>query len=237
MSTDDAVTHPTIPPGPPQDPRQLVERIAGKGAATGELPQQEALLKLARDQLTESATYLHSSSLAIRRAYWTVFSMYCSLFVVGLLTAIAAIWRGFQAQNPAETIPALLFAGLSVGSFFTLFIIRPLESLERNSIYSSWLIAAVNTYWTQLLIATSGSDLKNATNDLVDELTKLADKHDKATGKYSAPTGPGGDTTPPKTGSNTHSVSSSASGGSGSDSTPSRTEEGPPRTESSSSRG
>ncbi len=162
--------------------------------------------KLAQDRLKESNIDLHSSSLAIRRAYGVVFFMYCSLFVVGLGTAIFAIIRGFLATNPAETVPAVLFAGLSVGSFFTLFIVRPLESLERNSIYSSWLFATINTYWTEVLAVTSSSELESATNNLVDELTKLADMHAKATGKYSAPTGPGGDATTSQTDSSRGSV-------------------------------
>ncbi len=95
---------------------------------------QQNLPQLAQDRLIESNTYLHSSSLAIRGAYWTVFLMYCSLFVVGLGTAIAAIIRGFFAIDPAETVPTLLFADLSVGSFFTLLVLP--VSMVDNSAFS-----------------------------------------------------------------------------------------------------
>jgi len=134
----------------------------------------------------------------MRRSYHTVFAMYVALFVVGLGTAIAAIIKGFVATGAANAVPALVFAGLSVGSFFTLFLTRPLESLERNSIFSAWLIAITNTYWTRLAyFADPGKiddELRAATADLVRDLGTLADKAATAYGKYPALTAMGGGT-------------------------------------------
>jgi hypothetical protein len=107
--------------------------------------------------------------------------MYVMLFGVGFITAIFAVVRGFQAGTGTEAAGALVLAGLSAASFFSLFLIRPLESLERNSIYASWMTAAMNTYWTRLIYfsdaKTIDKALKGAIEDLVRDLAALADKH------------------------------------------------------------
>ena len=152
------------------------------------LPGVQELNSFARDVLKENVNSLETLSRYIRRSYQTVYLMYCALFLVGLLTAIAAIIKGFTAQNGVEAIPSLIFAGLSTASFFTLFITRPLESLERNTFFSSWIVAIMDNYWTRLMYfqspQTIDASLKDAISDLVDELSNLADKYATAIGKY-----------------------------------------------------
>ena len=95
--------------------------------------------------------------------------------------------RGFVAQSAPEAVGAVAIAGLSASSFFALFLTRPLESLERNIIYSAWLTAVTNTYWTQLMYLddphTVARDLTRTTDELLGSLSLLADHHSKATGK------------------------------------------------------
>ncbi len=95
--------------------------------------------------------------------------------------------KGFSAQSSGEAIPALIFAGLSAASFFTLFIVRPLESLERNTFFS-WIVAIMDNYWTRLMYfqnpQTIDANLKDAISELVTELSNLADKYMAAIAKY-----------------------------------------------------
>lgn len=163
-------------------------------------PEMEAFLKKIRDfadtVVDENKKSVLNSSQSIRRSYWTLYLMYSVMFTVGIATAIVAIIKGFTASSATDTYSTLIFAGLSATSFFSLFITRPLESLERNSIFSSWLVAVTNTYWTELA-SFDDSDpdkaydhLKKATDDLTKDLGILADKHATAIGKYPALTGP-----------------------------------------------
>jgi hypothetical protein len=156
--------------------------------SSAEMTQTLANLKrFAAQVIDQNNRNLHNSSRSIRRSYWTLYVMYCAMFTLGIATAIVAIIKGILAMNLADTYSTLIFAGLSAGSFFTLFINRPLESLERNALYSSWLIAITNTYWTKLGYFNDQTmvydDLKKATNDLTKELSTLADKHATAIGK------------------------------------------------------
>jgi transposase len=106
--------------------------------------------------------------------------MYRILFGVGVLTACFAIYKGFSASNPSQIVPSLVFAGLSAASFFTLTIVRPLDSLERNTIFSSWIIGLTNTYWTRIALIDDlqkqQDELKQANDDLL-SCAKRA-KHD-----------------------------------------------------------
>ena len=157
-------------------------------------PAEQAKVKqFALQVLTEVNNSLKFTNVYPRLSYYTVFSMYILLFVVGLGTAIAAIVKGLIAQNAGDAIPSLIFAGLSAASFFTLFITRPLESLERNTIFSSWLTVIMNNYWTRLMYfkdpKTIDKDLQDATDKTDTELSSLADKYATAIGKYPALTG------------------------------------------------
>lgn len=99
--------------------------------------------------------------------------------------------KGLSAHSGGAAAASFALGGLSVASFVSLFLVRPLESLERNTIFSSWLSAAVATFWTRLLYfqnaATIDKDLQAAAKDLIDQLSALADKHAAALSKYPAP--------------------------------------------------
>jgi hypothetical protein len=152
------------------------------------------LHEIALAVLRQNKASMEQTSRYISRSYRTVFVMYVSLFVVGILTAAAAIYKGLIAQNGTAAIPSLIFAGLSAASFFTLFLVRPLESLERNTFFSSWIVSVVNTYWTRLMYLNNldniDTDLKDATTDLITALSNLTDKYAAATGKHSVLTEP-----------------------------------------------
>lgn len=141
----------------------------------------------AYEVLNDNTNSLQYISRYIRQSYNTIFLMYCVLFSIGIGTAIASIIKGFMAQNGSETIPSLIFAGLSAASFFTIFITKPLEALEKNACFSSWLVAIMSNYWTQLMYLndpnTIGADLKDAIKELAVDLSELTDKHTLASSK------------------------------------------------------
>jgi hypothetical protein len=102
-------------------------------------PQQKEILNqlqsFAKDVVRENASGLRYSNWYVRTSFWVLFVMYVVLFLVGVVTAVFAVIRGFQANTGGEAIGALAIGGLSAASFFSLFLTRPLESLERNTIY------------------------------------------------------------------------------------------------------
>lgn len=157
--------------------------------------------------LVKSATETLQSAMQINqsiyRAYQALFLMYCTLFGVGVLTAIAAIIKGFLAQNGTQAIPSLIFAGLSASSFITLFIFRPLESIERNAIFFPWLTSSMNNYWIRMMYfndeKTINTDIKDAGDELMSNLDTLADKYATAIGRYQAPTATDASATPTPT--------------------------------------
>ena len=53
-----------------------------------------------------------------------------------------------------KSVAAIAFGGLSVGSFLLFFIRQPLQALEENLEFITWLGVAFNTYWTRLMYLT-----------------------------------------------------------------------------------
>lgn len=154
----------------------------------------EQLHRFAEGVFKENINGLRYSSWYVRASFWLLLIMYVVLFLVGIVTAVFAVIRGFQVNTGGEAIGVVAIGGLSAASFFSLFLTRPLESLERNTIYMAWLTAIQNTYWTRLMyfsdLSKIDDDLEDATQDLVKDLTTLADKHAAAIGRYPALAGP-----------------------------------------------
>jgi hypothetical protein len=175
-----------------------------KPESVGDDQQQKDILdqlqSFAKNVVTENASGLLHSSWYVRISFWVLLIMYVVLFLVGVVTAVFTIISGFQANTGGEAIGTLAIGGLSAASFFSLFLSRPLESLERNTIYVTWLTAIQNTYWTRLMYFSDlekiDDDLEDATQDLVKDLTTLADKHAAAIGKYPALVGAESSKTP-----------------------------------------
>jgi hypothetical protein len=176
-----------------------MEMVLPKKPEAGEDEEQpkeqlELLNQFAEGVFKENVNGVRYSSWYVRVSFWVLFAMYVVLFLVGVVTAVFAIISGFQADTTGKAIGTLAIGGISAASFFSLFLIRPLESLERNAIYMAWLTAVQNTYWTRLMYFSDlekiDDELEDATQDLVKDLTTLADKHAAATGKYPAIVGP-----------------------------------------------
>lgn len=153
------------------------------------------LQEFAHKVLVENVQSVVDSARANRRAFRTLYFMYVGLFVVGLGAAVATIVRSFMISSVSDAVTTFAFAGLTAASFYTLFLVRPLESLERDRIFASWLTAATNTYWTRLMYFSDqkkiDEDLVAANDELIGNLSALADRYATAIGKYPTPTNAG----------------------------------------------
>jgi hypothetical protein len=114
------------------------------------------------------------------RPYWTTIWMYRILFAIGILFFAAAAGLYVVTQNLYVTG---LFCGLGVVTFLRFFIGLPLQALEQNLKFITWLGIIYNTYWTRLVGAmdqrTLQQDLKAATDDAIAEINRLLDKHEE----------------------------------------------------------
>ncbi|MBM3189030.1 MAG: DUF3380 domain-containing protein, partial [Chloroflexi bacterium] len=112
------------------------------------------------------------------RPYNTTIWMYRILFGLGVLCFLAAAGLGAWTGNAVTT---LVFGGLGVAAFLSYFISRPIQSLEQNLKFVTWLGILYNTYWTRLLYAmdqrTVQADLQRATQDAIADIVRLLDKH------------------------------------------------------------
>jgi hypothetical protein len=110
--------------------------------------------------------------------YWTTVWMYRILFAIGVLSFVAAV--GLSILTGRESF-ALIFGGLSVVSVLAYFLNHPLQALEENLQFITWLGIIYNTYWTRL--AYTGdldrvhADLEDATDDAIGKIKELMDKH------------------------------------------------------------
>lgn len=116
--------------------------------------------------------------------YWTTVWMYRILFGVGVGAFLVAAYLGIRDGATAGTV---LFGGLSVASLIAYFVSRPLQALEENLQFITWLGVIYNSYWTRLLYTmdnqTAQAEIEDATNDAITKITELMDKHTTRSGK------------------------------------------------------
>ena len=116
--------------------------------------------------------------------YWTTVWTYRVLIAIGICGFILAAWLGIVgAQWPVTVI----FGGLSIAAFLTFFLSRPLQALEENLQFITWLGVVYNTYWTRLVNAqnpdTFQADLSAATDEFVQQLHQLVNVHAERSAK------------------------------------------------------
>jgi hypothetical protein len=152
---------------------------------------------------------------AITKVQW----MYQMTFAVGVISFLAAVFKAFTAESPADAWPSLIFGGLSATVFVTIFIVRPGAAIERAHISSVWVSLAMNSYWIRMALSLQPEEakgglrrdrrLEDATDDVLrslrelmlvsdrsdERLTKVLEETDRATGA-ATPSGPGPATPP-----------------------------------------
>jgi hypothetical protein len=121
---------------------------------------------------------------AFMRPYNTTIWMYRILFGLGIAAFLVAAALSAWLRDPMFGV---VFGGLSIISFLTYFIGRPLQSLEENLKFITWLGIIYNSYWTRLVYMmdskTVNQDLEDATQDAINEIERLLDKHHDFSGK------------------------------------------------------
>jgi hypothetical protein len=127
---------------------------------------------------------------AFMRPYQTTVWMYRILFGVGIGSFLFA---AIMSAATKESAFGLIFGGLGIIAFLSYFISRPLQALEQNLQFITWLGVVYNTYWTRLASmrnqATVQKDLLDATRDATSEIQKIIAKHVEVSGKRPGLTG------------------------------------------------
>jgi hypothetical protein len=123
---------------------------------------------------------------AITKIQW----MYQLTFAVGVISFLAAVYKGFMAETAAEALPSLIFGGLSATVFVTIFIVRPGAAIERANISSVWVSLTMNSYWIRMAMSLQSSEseaglaqdrrLEDATDDVIRSLRELLLVSDKS---------------------------------------------------------
>ena len=116
--------------------------------------------------------------------YWLTVSMYVMLFLIGIGAFIVASRLSLETGKEMYT---LIFGGVGIAAFLTFFLTRPLQALEENLQFITWLGMIYNTYWTRLAYMTEQdtvqSDLEDATNESIKQIKEMLDTHAERSGK------------------------------------------------------
>ena len=156
-------------------------------AAEAVTPVDERILEAWRKYTEEALTNNNLMFKRLLRAfiipYYMTVAMYAAMFVVGLGLFITAVVLGIRGSAGV----GVFFGGLSVVTFLTYFLGKPLRSLEENLHFITWLGLIYNTYWNRLLYmedrATIGQDLEDATADAIRDIQALIEKSDAMRGR------------------------------------------------------
>jgi hypothetical protein len=104
--------------------------------------------------------------------------------LTGFVTLVIAIWAVAIPSPNAAVITAVL-AALSAASFLGVYVMRPLDSLERNAMLVPLVAALMSSFWFRFALANNDDKLlKKIANDLALQIGSLIDKHSAATAKY-----------------------------------------------------
>jgi hypothetical protein len=118
-------------------------------AARPDLTYCRQLDRLAHDVIRTSVACMKGDRAARNRVFLVLLVAYSAMFVVGLVAFAAALVKGLMADSTGDALTVTAFAGLSGASFVSLVMIKPLQTLRRNSIFLTWLNVATTTYWTR----------------------------------------------------------------------------------------
>ena len=150
------------------------------------------LERLARTILEMNQREFLRAARGQRFAFATIKWLFLVVFVIALGTMIAAVRL---ASNPPETGYDWAHAGtvaalavMAVILFALLLYMRPMATLERNSVVQSYLTVVVNSYWTRLLYVKDAGDvathLEDATAYTVEHLGALLDRQILGASKF-----------------------------------------------------
>lgn len=172
--------------------RQLVERARAR-IARPRLPQPGAPSMLNADpellaawRKHIAAGFANNQTLFQRllngflRPYWTTVWMYRILFALGVLSFVLA---AALAIFSGRVMPVYTFGGISAIVVLGYLFNRPLQALEQNLQFLTWLGIVYNSYWTRLTLLnnerTVQSDLDEVTGEAIRRIKELVAEHAK----------------------------------------------------------
>lgn len=121
---------------------------------------------------------------AFTKPYYVTIWMYVIVFIVGVSLFLLAGVIGLRGGNSVVTI---VFGGLGAAAFLAFFIRQPVQALEENLEFITWLGVAFNTYWTRLMYMqdpkTVQEELKGAEGDFRTSIEALIAKHAELRGQ------------------------------------------------------
>jgi hypothetical protein len=189
-------TQPSAPPDMQSPPATATEKQFSGGASFLPPPIVPEGLSVMDPDLYKSwrehiiAGFKHNEEMfqrvlqAFMRPYYTTIWMYRILFGVGILAFLVAAGMSVWTNDVRF---GLVFGGLSTVAFLSYFLSRPLQALEENLQFITWLGIIYNTYWTRLACMNNQStvqkDLQEAMREATAEIEKIINKHSELSGK------------------------------------------------------
>ncbi|HLA67162.1 MAG TPA: hypothetical protein VJP05_06755 [Acidimicrobiia bacterium] len=146
----------------------------------------------ARTMLQNNQNEFLKAARGQRFAFATMKWLFLVVFLIALGAMIAAIRIATDVPEAGyDWARAGVVAGVAVMAivlFALLMYMRPLATLERNSVVQSFLTVVVNSYWTRLLYVNEVADidvhLEDATAYTVEHLGALLDRQLLGSSKY-----------------------------------------------------
>lgn len=110
------------------------------------------------------------------------------LLAIGVLTGLFTIFGALITllmEKPDTALVTVVLGALSATSFLGIYVLRPLDSMERNAILYPLVAGIMSTFLLRIAAASDNNEqIKNIVNDLVLQLGGVLDKHTAATNKY-----------------------------------------------------
>jgi hypothetical protein len=112
--------------------------------------------------------------------FWLSVIMNVAVFVIGMIGFTVAMIYGLIIGN---SVFGIVFGGLDITTVLSFFLSNPIERLERDVGFITWIGLVYNSYWIGLTYATNAatfqSDLKAITGDATKSIGDLLDKQQK----------------------------------------------------------
>jgi hypothetical protein len=162
---------------------RLPQPVPDRGLAEADPELYEAWRKHIEQGFTNNQTMFEEILKGFMNPYWTTVLMYRILFGLGIFGFVAAVILAIVLRdNPATAIgTSVVFGGVGVAAFVGYFLSRPMQALEENLQFITWLGVVYNSYWTKMAYirkqSTVQEEIDQATTSTIDRLKELIEKH------------------------------------------------------------
>lgn len=116
--------------------------------------------------------------------YWLTVALYVMLVLVGVGLFLLGVYLAIGA---GQAVFGIVSGGLGVAALLGFFVMRPLQTLEENLQFITWLGVIYNTYWARLAVsnntATILDDLRSTTEETISQIKDLQAQHAAFSGR------------------------------------------------------